>query len=158
VPFRGRRGRHRDPARAARRLVRAARDEPLADRAGPVLGRDGELARGPLLAYPAQRGRDDPLAQVEHRHADREPVEIVPRQRLVTGHDRVVQPARLGRPVAYPDLRPRLGAGSPPLGQRQDVTVAHLVAASGLPGRERALPHPAVGGLIVHPQRVGGLA
>jgi hypothetical protein len=62
VPFPGRRGHDRDTARAALRLAGAGGDEPLADGAGPVLGRDGDPARGPVLADPVQRGRDDPLA------------------------------------------------------------------------------------------------
>ena len=48
-PCRSRRGGgHRDAPRAALRLVRAGGDEPLADGAGPVLDRDGELARRPI--------------------------------------------------------------------------------------------------------------
>jgi hypothetical protein len=158
VPFARRGGRHRDAPGPARRLMRAGGDEPLANGAGPVLGRDRDLARGPLLAYPAQRGRNDPLAQIEHRHALGQPAELLPGQRLVAVHDRVVQPRGLGRPVPDPDLGPRRGAGRPALGQRDDVRVADLVAAPGLPGRERALPHPPVGGLVVHPERLGGLA
>jgi hypothetical protein len=158
VPFAGRRGGHRDPARPARRLVHAGGDEPLADRAGPVLGRDRDLTRGPFVSDPAQRGRDDPLAQVDQRHARGQPRHIVPGQRLVTGHDRVVQPAGLGRPVADLYLGPRRRARGALLGQREDVGVADLVAAARLPGRERALPDPGVGGLVMHPESVRRLA
>jgi hypothetical protein len=158
VPFARRRGRHRDAPRPSRRLLHPGADEPLADGAGPVLGRDCHLARGPLLAHPAQRGRNDPLAQIEHRHALGQPAELLPGQRLVAVHDRVVQPRGLARPVPDPDLGPRRGTGGSALGQRADVGVADLVAAPGFPGRERALPHPPVGGLVVHPERLGGLA
>ena len=68
VPFPRRRGRHRDAPRAAVRLLRTRRDQPLADGAGPVFGRDRQLARGPVVADPRQRRRDDPLAQVGERH------------------------------------------------------------------------------------------
>ena len=54
VPFPRRGGGHRDAPRAALRLVRPRGDEPLADGAGPVLDRDGELAGGPLLTDLAQ--------------------------------------------------------------------------------------------------------
>jgi hypothetical protein len=113
VPFPGRRGHHRDAARAALRLAGARGDEPFADGAGPVLGRDAHAARGPVLADPVKRGRDDPLAQVGQRHAARQPGDDVPGRGLVTGHDRRVQPVRLGRPVTYPDVRPRRGARGP---------------------------------------------
>jgi len=62
VPFPRRRGRHRDAARTALRLMGAGGDEALADGAGPMLGRDRHLTRGPVLADPVQRRRDDPLA------------------------------------------------------------------------------------------------
>ena len=39
-----------------------------------------------------------------------------------------------------------------------DVTLADLVAAAGLPGREDSLAHPGVGGLVVHPEHLGGVA
>ena len=51
---------------------------------------------------------------------------------------------------AVPDGAPRR--------QRADVALADLVAAAGLPGREDALAHPGVGGLVVHPEDLGGLA
>jgi hypothetical protein len=158
VPFSRRCGRHRDASRAALRLAGAGRDEPLADGAGPVLHRDGHRARGPFLADPVQRRRDDPLAQVGQRHAVGEPGEIVPRQRLVTGHDRGVQPVRLGRPVAYPDPCPRGRSGGPASGQGTDVAVVDVVAAPMLPGGQNSLTHPPVRGLVVHPEGVGGLA
>jgi hypothetical protein len=158
VPFPRRRGRHRDAPRAAVRLLRTGRDQPLADGAGPVFGRDRQLARGPVIADPRQRGRDHPLAQVGERHAAFKPGEKVPSPGLVAGHDRGVQPVRLGRPVADPDLRPRRGARGPARRQGGDVLAVDLVAAAGLPGRKQALADPSVSGLVVHPEDVGGLS
>jgi hypothetical protein len=157
VPFPRRGGGHRDAPRAPLRLVRPRGDEPLADGAGPVLDRDGELAGGPLLTDPAQRRRYDQLAQIRHRHAVGEPVQVVPCPGLVPGHDRRVQPVGLRRPVANPDFGPRRRAGGTALRQRPDVALADLVTARGLPRRKHSVAHPAVGGLVVHPEGVGGL-
>jgi len=90
VPFPRRGGGHRDAPRTALRLVRAGGYEPLADGAGPVLDCDGELAGGPLLTDPAQRRRYDQLAQIGHRHAVGEPVQVAPCPGLVPHHDRRV--------------------------------------------------------------------
>jgi hypothetical protein len=158
VPFSRRRGRHRDASRAALRLPRPGGDEPFADGAGPVFGRDVQVACGPVRADLVQRRCDDPLAQVGYRDAAGEPGENLPRRGLVAGNDRGVQPVRLGRPVTHPDLRWRRGARGPAFRQSTDVTIADLVATRGLPGGEHSLAYPSVRGLIVHPEDVGGFA
>jgi hypothetical protein len=61
VAFSRRRGRHGDASRAAVWLLGTGGDEPFADGAGAVFHRDRQLAFGPFVADPGQRGRDDQL-------------------------------------------------------------------------------------------------
>ncbi|HLI39979.1 MAG TPA: DUF1731 domain-containing protein [Streptosporangiaceae bacterium] len=131
VPLSGRRGHHGHAARPALRLADAGRDEPLADGAGPVLGGDRHLARGPAVADAAQRGRDDLLAQLGQRHAARQPGHDVPGLGLVAAGNRGVQPVRLGAPVAHPDLGARRRARGPAGGQHGGVGAVADPAMSG---------------------------
>ena len=66
----------------------------------------------------------------------------------ITGYVKLQVPAGAANPS------PPIG---PALGQRADVIVADVVTAASLPGGERALPHPGVGGLVVHTESVRGL-
>ena len=71
-------------------------EQSLADRAGPVLGRDGDLPGGPAVADPAQRRGEDPLAQVHQRHSVGQPGQSLAGPGLLARDDRRVQPVRLG--------------------------------------------------------------
>jgi hypothetical protein len=155
VPLARRRRRDGDAAGAPLRLVQAAGDEPLADRGSAVLGGDGQLSGRPLHTDPPQRRGDDLVTQCGQRHSGGEAPEIVPGLGLVTVHQRRVQPAGLGGPVPDPDLPRRLGASRPPCQQIEHIAFAYLIAARRLPRGERPLPHPAIGGLVVHAKRLG---
>ena len=158
VAFPGRSGDDRGAAGPPGGLAGAGGDQPLADRAGPVLLGNGNPARFPVVADPAQRGRDDVLAQADERHAGRQPFEAVACLRFVPRGDQRVQALGLRGPVADVDGPDGFPAKAAAGGERPDLTVIDLVTPSHLAGRKDALAHPAVGGLVVHAEGPGGLA
>ena len=158
VPFPGRSGDDRDTPGPPGGLAGVGRDQALADRAGAMFLSDGDPACLPLLADPVQRGRNDAFAQVDERYPGRQPFEAVARLRLLARSDQRVQPLCLGRPVTDVDGPGGLLAETAAGGQRRHVTVVELITPAYLPGRQHALAHPGIGGLVVHAEGSGGLA
>jgi len=142
-PFPGRGGHDRRAAGPPRRLPDLRSEQPLADRACPVLLGDGDPASRPLVANTAQRRRDDLLAQVNDAHPGCQPLYLMTGPRFLAPGDRRIQRLRLGCPVPDMDGPGRLAA-LPPLRRKglhagvADLIAAPTLQAGSVPSRTQA--------------------
>ncbi len=101
---------------------------------------------------------DDPVAKVDKRDTGGEPVKTLPRQGLISGDERRVQPVSLRRPVTHLYLQLGRPAGRAARSERADIGLKYLVTPAVFPGREHSLANPAVGRLVMHAKRFGRFA
>jgi hypothetical protein len=146
-----------DPARSASRVDGQPSEEAFADGRGAVLLGHGQPPLLPGEAQLAQRRAEELLTEIERLDgALAEAVDELAGSELVTRDQEGVEALHLVRPAPHVRTRRRLRRRRSSALEPLELVVVDVVDRAPLHRRQRAVPHPAVGRLVVHAEAVGG--